>query len=979
MSFIHQCASTGKCKVLRGSRLGLLPAVLASLSASSTALAADVVVERSNRLGIVTFLRSADGGPLSAAPAGAAVGMRPSAHDALAPYAATLGIADPQAELVQTRVDTDALGWTHTTLEQRHRGLPVFSGVLKVHQNAAGRLMSINGRFYPVSPKLDIAAELDSSMAEQIAAAAFESVTSNVERSELVVVDPGWYGDPSMGAKLAYHIILTDAGITQREAFFVDAHCGEVLDRWSMIHTAKDREIYDGNGGASIPGTLVRAEGDPIVGSPEDANRAYDYYGDTYDFYFRAFGRDGIDGAGLTMVATVNSTSPPCPNAYWNGVQMVFCDGLVTDDVVGHELTHGVTEYTAGLIYQNQSGQLNESYSDVMGELIDLYNGDAAFPGPPGGTPWPPHPTGPGLDTANNLRGEGCSFRPDDYPDGVRWLLGEDVLGISNIIRDMWNPPCRNHPDFANSSLQTCPANDSGGVHSGSGVANHAFAMVTDGKTFNGYTVTGIGPIKSGAVWYRALTVYLTPGSDFSDAYTALRQSALDLVGFDPNDPRTGLASGNAITASDAFEVEEALLAVEMNTDGACGGNDPVLISDPPLECGNRTPIYSDNFEGGVNGWTVSNSNPVTPYDWVQTADIPTGRTGTTWYCADAAIGDCGSQDESGFHSLHSPAIVIPVGATAPFVSFVHLIGTEGGYDAGNVKIDVNGGGATLIPRSAFAYNAYNGVLNDAGEGNTNPQAGEQSWSGAGAAWGTSIIDLRGLASPGDAVVFRFDLSKDGCTGGVGWYLDDFAVYHCGDCDESGAPDIESYFYARSSPILGSVGDGVPQSHTFVDPPTASGDVILTFNARGDFSSSAESCAVTVNGTAVGNVFVTSAGDCPANPEYQALTIPAATWNAAVAGGDAQVLMTATSEVNANPACTGTLFTAMSVRYTLDGPPDCNANGAIDSCELIENGVEPFVDILLDNAPFDCLYDFDENLVIDGREIQPFVEAYLGI
>ena len=89
-------------------------------------------------------------------------------------------------------------------------------------------------------------------------------------------------------------------------------------------------------------------------------------------------------------------------------------------------------------------------------------------------------------------------------------------------------------------------------VHSGSGVPNHAFAMLTDGKTFNGITVAGIGPIKAGAVWYRALTVYLTPASDFQDAYLAINQAAADLIGTTPLDPRTGAASAGARSAGSA-------------------------------------------------------------------------------------------------------------------------------------------------------------------------------------------------------------------------------------------------------------------------------------------------------------------------------------------------------------------------------------------------------------------------------------------
>ncbi|MBK8269620.1 MAG: hypothetical protein IPK83_15490 [Planctomycetes bacterium] len=98
-----------------------------------------------------------------------------------------------------------------------------------------------------------------------------------------------------------------------------------------------------------------------------------------------------------------------------------------------------------------------------------------------------------------------------------------------------------------------------------------------------------------------------------------------------------------------------------------------------------------------------------------------------------------------------------------------------------------------------------------------------------------------------------------------------------------------------------------------------------------------------------------------------------------MAGGNALVLMTATEDVNANINCNGNVFTAMSVRYELNGPADCNVNGEFDSCELTDAGVAAFVDVLLDNAPFNCIYDFDNNLANDGGDVQGFVEAVLGI
>ncbi|HRX83776.1 MAG TPA: M4 family metallopeptidase, partial [Phycisphaerae bacterium] len=707
-------------------------------------------------------------------------------QDFLAQYGPLFGADDAAHQLALQRVDVDDLGEIHTTYMQVHAGVPVFSGELKVHTDASGQVVAANGDFHVISAKVPVVplvAEADV-IADVIAD--MNPAAVMVEHSELVIVDPGWYGDAARGARLAYYLIVSDNSVPTRQAMFIDARTGETLDEWSLFLTARNRAVYNGNGSSSLPGTLARSEGQGPVASPADVNRAYDYAGDIYDYYFRGHNRDSIDGSGMTLILTVNSTNPPCPNAGWNGTEMVFCSGTVTDDITAHEMTHGVTEHSANLIYQNQSGQLNESYSDVFGELIDLYNGDVSNPGPPAAPHWPTHPTGSGVDTPNNLRSQ-CST-PSSYVDGVRWLMGEDATAFGGAIRDMWNPECFGDPDRNNSPQQTCSSLDNGGVHSGSGVGNHAFAIITDGKTFNGQTVTGIGPIKAAAVWYRALTVYLTPASDYRDAYFALNQAAADLVGTTPNDPVTGLPSSSMFTAADAAEVDKALLAVEMDTDGSCGSNQDVLDPFPPPLCSAQTSIYFDDFESGANGWTTAFvGSPDTPYNWVQTASTPPGGNGSAWFCADLNDGCPTGGDETAVHRLTSPVINLPAGASGAMVKFRHYVATEAGYDGGNVKVSVNGGNFNLVPSSAFDYNDYNVTL-DTGS-STNPLGGEPGWSGAGGGWGTSVIDLAGIATAGDSVQFRFEFGKDYCNGVTGWYVDDFDVFICscsgdGDCDD---------------------------------------------------------------------------------------------------------------------------------------------------------------------------------------------------
>lgn len=948
-------------------------AVVASTPAAGAA-PADLWVRVNSRLGLPVFVTAADGGAIPLAAGGAQAA--PRAADFFAVHGGVFGVSDAANQLVQTRVEIDMLGWTHTSFEQVHQGIPVFSGVLKVHQDATGRIRSVNGRYYPISPKLDLHASIDADTAAAIAAAEMAPAAVAAESSEFVIVDPGWYGDSPMGAHLAYYVVVSDPPMQVREAFFIDAHTGEVLDRWSLVCDVLFRQVYDASGGG-LPGVLVRDEDGPPPTPPtgdDEVDRAFDYGGDTYYYFFRGFGRDSINGAGMNIVQSVHRTFS-CPNASWNGAQASYCDGVTPDDVIGHELAHGVTQFTAGLIYQNQSGQLNESFSDVFGEMVDLFNGNAAFAGPPGGTPWPlPPAIGPGTDAPNNLRTM-CSPKPA-YPDGVRWQVGDDATAFGGAIRDMWDPTCFNHPDRANSPLQTCPASDAGGVHSGSGVPNHAFAIVTDGKTFNGYTVSGIGPIKSGAVWYRALAVYLTPSSDFEDAYYSFTQAALDLVGTTPDDPRTGGPSDSVFTSDDAYQVELAMLATEMNTPGACGAGDDVLSSAAPPQCPTASIVYAIAFEQGAPGWTVSNSGPPTPYDWaLSTSPLPFARAGVAMFCPDPNLGNCSSIDESGLHSLFSPVINLPAGDDRPMVSFVHYLATEGSWDSGNVKIAVNGGSWQLVPRTAFRHNAYNGRTNPS---NSNPLAGEDAWTGAGGQWGTSVIDLGGLAGPGDALQLRFDLGKDGCTGVMGWFVDDVVVFTCPDCDGDGIDDMASAEFMATSGLVGNIGSNSPQSITIVAPPEAATDVVMAFNARGDFSSSSEFVDVAINGTYVGTVLAVAAGDCPLTPERDQLMVPAGVFNAAVVVGDAVISLTASSDVNpALGQCQNQSYIGVTLRFGR-AIADCNANQAQDECEAAAGGAGAFVDVLLGLSPYSCIYDFNANGAVDGDDIEGMVALLIG-
>jgi Zn-dependent metalloprotease len=491
-------------------------------------------------------------------------------------YGDLFGIHDSRRELRQVSILKDGLGYEHATFEELFHGVPVFSGVIKVHHDAQDRFVAANGAFHTMPAGFDTAPRLSQARASQIALEAFGSATAKVAEVKLVIVDPGWYGELPSGPHLAYNLAVSDRRGSDREGFFVDARSGVLLDRWDLVPAAINRRIHDAAGGGAIPGPLRRAEGQPATGIA-DVDAAYEYAGDVYDYYRLGHGRDSVNAAGLRLLVTVRSGLPPV-DGRWTGAplnQVIYsllpAGSLVKDDFMGHELTHGVTQFSADLMYRNQSGQLNESFSDVFGELIDLFNGGAAFKGVIGPRPAWPHLSGNAGTDAPNFRAE-----PLRCGDGVRWLMFEDTP--AGAARDMWNPPCKaNFGIPMPSSTQdvnylrlTCTPVDNGGVHSGSSVPNHAFAILVDGQTFGGQVVNGIGPIKAGAVWYRALTVYLRPTSGFLEAYAALDAAARDLIGTFPRDPRTGGPSAARFTAADAREVDKALRAVGMNIPVSC-------------------------------------------------------------------------------------------------------------------------------------------------------------------------------------------------------------------------------------------------------------------------------------------------------------------------------------------------------------------------------------------------------------------------
>jgi Zn-dependent metalloprotease len=283
---------------------------------------------------------------------------------------------------------------------------------------------------------------------------------------------------------------------------------GAMSMRAAVIGT-KQRTIYDAQTGSTLPGIAVRREGEPPVADVA-VNEAYDGSGATYDLYADIFNRNSIDGKGMKLDATVHYQKS-YDNAFWNGQQMVYGDGdedlpeaqrlfnrfTISIDVIGHELTHGVTQNEANLAYWDQSGAFNESLSDVFGSLVKQYHLKQS------------------AKDADWLIGQG--------------LLSPNVKGVA--LRSMQapgtaydDPVLGKDPQPAHMKDYNSTTQDNGGVHINSGIPNHAFYVIA-------MDIGGFAWNKAGMIWYKTLTDKLTERATFQDAANMTYQTAAELFG----------------------------------------------------------------------------------------------------------------------------------------------------------------------------------------------------------------------------------------------------------------------------------------------------------------------------------------------------------------------------------------------------------------------------------------------------------------
>lgn len=419
------------------------------------------------------------------------------------------------------KVEKDELGFTHYTLKPKFKKVDIADKEIKIHVDKNGKIVFINGDL--TIKKLS---ELNKMLISESAAidSAFKAIGySKDEVSDLnneVVKSVKSEFDVEF-QKYIYNININYISPEPANWFIkVDAQTGEILEQKNILHSINttgqglslnktykpinivnerrinylvdnttSTQIATYNAANTTDTFNIMTDYDKYFTSNYQAAGvdAHDYAKKIYDYYKNTHGRQSYDNQNGTINSIVHY-GRNYNNAFWSGSVMVYGDGdnnvfsslSGANDVVAHELTHAVTQSTANLNYENQPGALNESMSDVFAYFID--------------------------------------------PD---FLIGEDVYTPNrqgDALRSISNPELYGQPSTMSNYryLPNTEEGDFGGVHYNSGIPNKAFY----------YTVSSLGKVKSEKIYYRALTYYLTPTSNFMDAKKALIQSAQDLYGY---------------------------------------------------------------------------------------------------------------------------------------------------------------------------------------------------------------------------------------------------------------------------------------------------------------------------------------------------------------------------------------------------------------------------------------------------------------
>lgn len=532
---------------------------------------------------------------------------------------AEFGMED-NSDLRLLRAEKDPLGFTHYRYRQTYLGIPVEHTMYIVHVRS-GKITGLSGNLLKgfgadlqkrSTALLSVEAAKTTAL-EAVKATTYQTnpdpINSTALSPELVWYCEGHVYNPRQ-LQLAYKVDVYAIEPLSREWIFVDALTGAILGKEDRLHTMDatgtaataysgsvtihcdlDSGIYKlhdltrgqgiftlTQGGADYTSTSANWT---LTGFSQYALDVHFGMAATYDYYFTKFGRNSLDNAGLPLYGYLKSSV--VDNAKWDGSSMIYGKrsansyGITTIDVCGHELTHGITQYTCALQYSHESGAINESLSDILGKSVQFYQ----------------------------------------KPFDINWVIGNDM---DWLVRDLSDPNLYGQPDTYLGTYWWTSSLDNYGVHFNSGVGNFMFYLLVNGGSGtndNGdiYHVDAIGQAKAEQIIYRSQTVYLFNLAQYSDWRVACINAATDLYG----------AASDAVT-----QVKNAWYAVGIGAAGnaqpsnAC--NKPTSLSSSAITSSSATVSWGSVF--GSIGYNIQ-YKPYVGTQWTTVTGLPVQTTKT--------------------------------------------------------------------------------------------------------------------------------------------------------------------------------------------------------------------------------------------------------------------------------------------------------------------------------------------------------------
>ncbi len=694
--------------------------------------------------GAVDFVSSSNGRAMVGSPGSSSPGR--SVTGQLARYGQTFGIDGTLSRAVVSRTTPSSTGGSVVRAEQVVDGVPVFGGQIVMSLDADQGVVSVSAA---TTVATEVAAARVSEARARALAVAVTARTHHVATGSLTVLDQGRkLYDPAvvhvvdpLGVRPVWAFEVSNA-VEVRETVLVGTRRGEVALHFNNT-AALNRRICDNankhtvSSSAQVPAcaTPARVEGGAARNVEVDA--AYDNLGATSQAYAELDGLDLTDLIGFTrsgtkaLAATVrwcfSDDDCPYPNAFWDGHQMVFGAGYArADDVVAHELTHGYVARTADLFYLHQSGALNESLADTIGEIVDHRN-----------------PLSPQSDSS--------------------WTLGED-LGIPAAVRSMLDPTLHAQPDKMTSSYWHAADadDDNGAVHTNDGVGNKTAYLISQGGTFNNQSVTGIdgtdtGLAKTGRLYLETIP-RLTSGAEYADLGRVLTSTCDQLAA----------QSTGGFTAADCTQVRAAAAATELSSPPTRPG---AAAAEAPISCpsGGSVGTVLLRDDDDVDSLGFSSTSSLWGRAPALAPSYATSGTASLFaYDPDPGAGDPSSG------SMTSAPFTVPATTGGTYLNFHHayvLDWSESAYyDGGEVVVTRLVGGAwTTVTGLPWVNGPTRHVRGSRG--------GFTGFGGDSHGYGSSQVDLSSLAGQRVRVAFRIEGDRD--TAYYGWWIDDVRLYGC--------------------------------------------------------------------------------------------------------------------------------------------------------------------------------------------------------